>query len=466
MSVEAYVISALVEEGSPKVAYQRGVDRNLFDVYSDEWDWIERQFENRKPINRRRFTERFNDFEWTMPKEKLIDLLDELKTERAFSQVFSLIESVSETLLPENSVQQAEHMKEVLSEVVKNYSPHSDIDVKDASRHLEIIRQHRRLARAGQPSGMPTLIPSIDYHFDGLVPGRLIGILGRPGEGKSFCLAWFAWVALKLGYKIGIFSPEMNEFEHRCRLHTLASADPEVQKACGLKHSFRNRDLMRGDVDEKKYQRFLDYFESLPGFAQIFTKVYRRTPLTVSYVGAKIEDLGLHGVIADPLSKLSTGARHTDNPVWDDYEKVHQFQEIAEEHNIFCVATNWSNRPQQGRRKVEEAPDLDESFGSDALAKEADHIIGVKYDPEDRELILRCTKSRFGVNKFKAHIDFHPNTGFWAEVNIPFEVMTHQKSMNGSAPLNGNGKSKAGHTEIKKAVKAKPTKMVKKAVKK
>jgi len=344
-------------------------------------------------------------------------------------------------------------MREVLSGVVRNYSPHSDIDVKDHSRHIETIKQHRRLAKAGQPSGMPTLIPSIDYHWDGLIAGRLIGVLGRPGEGKSLFIAWVAWVAMKLGYRIGIFSPEMNEFEHRCRLHTLASADPEIQKACGLKKSFRNRDLMRGTVNLKQYNSFLEYFETLPGFAQIFTKVYRRTPLTVSYVASKVEDLGLHGVIADPLSKLSAGARHTDNPVWEDYEKVNQFQEMGEEQNIFCVATNWSNRNNQ-RRKNEEAPDLDESFGSDALAKESDHVIGVKYDPDDRELILRCSKSRFGLSKFRVHMECHPNTGFFHEVNIPYEVASYKLKMNGNANPNGNGG--INHEDVKKVIKAKP----------
>lgn len=466
MSVEALALAGIVEDGSPKVAYQQGIDRNDFEVHLDEWDWIENQFENRKKINRRRFTERFPDFDFMPPRENLVDLLDELKTERAFSKVYSLIETVSETLLPENAIQQADYMREILAEVVRHYSPHSDIDLKDHSRHIEVIKQHRRLAKAGQPVGMPTYIPSIDYHWDGFIPGRLIGCLGRPGEGKSSVIAWIAWIAIKTGYRIGIFSPEMNEFEHRCRVHTYASADPEVQEALGLTQSFRNRDLMRGtNFSMKQYRKFMEYFESLPGYAQLFTKVYRKTPLTISYVGSKIDDLGLNGVIADPLSKLSTGARRSDNPVWDDYEKVGQFQELAEEHNIFCFATNWSNRNQG--KKNQDAPDLDESFGSDALAKESDHIIGVKYDAEDRELILKCTKSRFGLNKFRVHVDFHPNTGHWEEVNIPYEVVEYRLRQNGSMINNGNqrfngrGPKEEVQKAIGKVVKAKPSKVTK-----
>jgi hypothetical protein len=366
-----------------------------------------------------------------------------------------LIETASETLLPENVIETGEYMREILATVLKTYSPHSEISMKDSGDHFERVRQHRILAKAGHTIGMPLLVPSIDYHFDGLQPGRLIAILGRPGEGKSFLVAWIAWISIRTGYLTGLFSPEMNEFEHRCRVHTLASADPQIQEACGLKKSFRNRDLMRGTgFDLKAYKRFLEYFESLPGECHIFTKKFRKNALTLQYVASRIEDLGLHGIIADPLSKLSTGIRRRDNPVWEAYDKVAGIQELAEEHNIFAVATNWATR-QQGRAKSEKAPDLDDSFGSDALAQESDHVIGVKHDAEEKTLTLRCTKSRFGKPRFNSIIEFHPNSGIFQEVNIDHDVAAFRISLNGKAAPNGNGHKKKAKKAVQKAVAAK-----------
>lgn len=460
--MEPLVLSALVEEGNLKNAYRAGIGKNDFQIYFDEFEWLEKRFQSRKPISRRIFCERFQDFEFVVSRESLDDLLQELKTERAYGQVAALLETVSETLLPENSIETAEHMREVLAEVLKSYSPHSDIDIKNFEDHFEKIRQHRIMAKAGHTVGMPLLIPTIDYHWDGLLPGRLIGVLGRPGEGKSSLIAWASWVSVKTGYNTGLFSPEMNEFEHTCRIHTLASADPEVQKACNLKKSFRNRDLMRGTgFDLKAYKRFLEYFSELPGYCHIFTKKYRRAAITPQYIASRIEDLGLHGIIVDPISKISVGHKRRDNPVWEAYDKVNAFQELGEEHNVFALATNWSHR-QSGKSKSEKAPDLDESFGSDALAQEADHIIGVKYDEEDGTLSLRCTKSRFGKNKFTAVVDFKPNTGRFIEVNMDYEVAAYRLSLNGKASSNGNGYHKK---KVKNAVavkKAKPK--VKKAV--
>jgi hypothetical protein len=467
MSVESLVITALVEEGTPKPAYQQGINKNDFEIMTDEFEWIERRFEKRKPITRRTFRERFDDFEYIVPKENIDDLLIELKEEKAYSQIAALIETAATSLLPENAIQTAEQMREVLGDTLKTYSPHSDIDVQDFGSHLEKIKQHRVLAKAGHTVGMPTLIPTIDYHWDGLLPGRLIGVLGRPGEGKSFFITYIAWLAIKSGYKIGLFSPEMDEFEHRCRLHTLASADKEVQEACGLKRGFKNRDLMRGvGFNMRSYEHFGEYFDNLPGKCFLFTRKYRSSPMTPQYVASRVADLGLHGVIADPLSKLRTLGKRKDNPVWEAYDKVGAFQELGEEHGIFTIATNWSTR-QQGRSKSEKAPDLDESFGSDALAQEADHIIGVKHDPEDKTLTLRCTKSRFGKPKFTSVIDFHPNTGFWQEINIDHEVMSYRLSLNGKAKQNGTtGKvPKIIQGKATRMNKAKPAKALPKKAK-
>lgn len=432
----------MVEQGSPKAAFQFGINKNDFDIFSDEFDWLERRYGTRKPITRRLFCERFPDFEFVLSKEKIDDLLEEFKTERAYSSLASLIESVSETLLPENSIETAEHMREVLSEVLKSFSPHSDISMQDHSRFFERAKQRRILAQNGETTGMPFLIPSLDYHWDGLNQGRLIALLGRPGEGKSYTIAYVGWIAIKLGFAIGIFSPEMDEFEHGYRMHTLASADPEVQKACGLSKSFHNRDLMRGTgFDLKAYKRFCEYFDSLPGSCHIFTKKYRQHKITTQYIAARIEDLGLHGIVADPISKISSGLKRNDNAVWESYDKVQVFQELVKEHNVFGIATNWSTR-QQGKQRSEKAPDLDDSFGSDALAQESDHVMGVKHDDEDRTLTFRCSKSRFSKPRFNVVIDFHPNTGHWKEVNIAPDVLEYRMTLNGHVLQNGTAGDK------------------------
>lgn len=285
ISVEPLVISSLVEQGTLKPAFQRGIEEVDFDFYADEFKWLARRQETKKPISRRAFTQQFPDFEYVVSKDSLNELLDELKNEKAYSKLAALLQSASETLQVQNAVDIASHMRDVLADVVKLYAPHSDVSLKNFNQeYYNRVRDRQRLSRAGKTVGMTTGVPTLDFHWDGLVAGRFIALLGRPGSGKSLVLAKICWEAIKNGYNIGMFSPEMSEDEHLARIHTLASAEPWVQEQANLKGPFLNRDIMRGTLDIKRYKRFLDFFESLPGEARLFTKKFMKARMTAMYI--------------------------------------------------------------------------------------------------------------------------------------------------------------------------------------
>lgn len=449
MTVEPLVLAAIIEDGSLKEAYREGVGRNNFEVFEEEYDWIEKRYERKKPINKRVFLQRFPDFDFFVPSEDLKALIDELKNEGAFSKVNAMVESISQTLTTENAIDIAEHCREILTDVLRTHQKHSDISLKDFRDYYEGIRQHRIAIRAGEPHvlGMPTSIPSIDFNWDGLIPGRLIGVLSRPGHAKSFFVAWLAWQAIKNGWRIGLFSPEMSRDEHIARVHTLASAEKEIQEACGLTESFRNNDLNRKTgFDLKAYKRFMEYFESLPGNCYLFTKQYRISAMTIPYVATRIEDLGLQGVMADPLSKLAT-LKNRESPVWEMRDKVDAFQELAEEHNLWAIATNWSRRDAIGKK--DEPPGEGSSYGSDALEQEADHVITLRYNEDDHELQMRCTKSRFSAKAFRVNLTFRPNTGTFREESPPLEVKEYALQLESDGR---NGRSLEHYEKIEKAL--------------
>lgn len=413
MSVEAFVVAALVEEGSPKKAYQANVSSDDFTIYDDEFKWLERRAEIRKPINKRIFLERFPDFEWTPPKEEVKELLEELKSECAYRDFRALLDIADSDLTPDNVIEIAGATREKLGNVLRLTSPHSDVFVgADYEQQLAHIDKLRKLRAAGEQVTIQTGIENIDHHWDGLVPGRLIVVLARPGEGKSYLLAKFAWEAKKRGYRVGFFSPEMSAFEHRCRIHTMASADPEVQQILGLQNSFRNRALMRGyGFPLKRYKKFLKWFASTPGEVVILTQMYRRQKMTPGYIESKIDDLGLDLVIVDPLYKLRP-PRRRGNKVEELQDITDSIEDMAETYNIPIVISNQAGR-HLGR--ADAAPGRDSSFGSDAPVQEGDHVIGVLYDEEEHMLFLSCSKSRFG-SKFNVKFKFYPNIGLMKEL--------------------------------------------------
>lgn len=413
MSVEQYVISGLVEQGTPKFAFQAGLTADDFELYGDEWQWLCESAERKRPINRRRFRNAFPDFEYILAEDRVQDLLEELKTERAFTSVSALIDQVAVELTPENVVEKTEMMREVIGEVLRIHSPVSDIMLTtDWKHHLQEINNLRILRQQGVPAGISTGLKNLDHHWGGLVPGRLILVLGRPGDSKSFFQTKLFTEAFWSGHRVAVFSPEMNEHEHRARIGTLLSAKKEVQDELGLKKSFRNRALMEGHgFNVKSYKRFLQYLDDRPGEMILFTKKWRRQKMTPAFIESRIDDLGIEMIVVDPIYKLKPSQRRQlkHEEISDIIDAI---QDMAKAFNIPAVVANQAHR-QMGNKG--DAPHKDSSFGSDAPVHEADHVVGVKYFSDERKLILRCSKSRFGED-FRVDVTFHPNIGIMEDI--------------------------------------------------
>lgn len=415
LSVEAFVIAALVQEGTPKKAFQANVLPTDFTIYEEEYQWICAQAERQRVINWRRFQQAFPEFEKVVPNENTSDLLDELKSESGFMQVQAALEQAHEELTPDNYMEQADFLKEVLSDVMRVHSPSSDVmltgnsdDYMRRMKELTVIRDR------GETPGIPTKIATLDAHWGGLQSGRVYLALGRPGDAKSFTLAKFNVEGFLAGYRMAVFSPEMNEDEHRARVATLISADPRVQEELGLTKAFRNRAIMDGrGYNYKAYRRLWKWIEEQPGAITLFTQKWRMAKMTPAYIESKIKDLGIQCVTVDPIYKLKASARVRG----DDWQRLayitDELCDLAKSHNIPLLMSNQAHR-QQGNRG--DAPHKDNSFGSDAPVQEADYVFGVKHISEERKLVLRCTKSRWGED-FRVDVKFVPNVGVFDDVS-------------------------------------------------
>ena len=409
MSVESFLIAELVAEGSVKKAFQAGVTQEDFDEYDEEFSWLSMQAEKRLPITVRRFKKKFPYFEWVQSGERVQDLIEELKQERAYVSLRAALDDTEIDLDHENAVEKATNLREVLADVIRVHAPASDVLIKsDWRNHLDEQKRVSILLENGETVGIPTGLKNLDHHWGGLQGGTLYCILGRPGDAKSMMNAKFSVTAMLDGRRVGFFSPEMNERQHRCRFSTLLSADPRVQAELNLKGAFRNRALMDGrGYNLKSYKRFLEFCETLPGEICLFTQKYRRDKMTPSYIETRIDDLGLELVIIDPIYKLKN-PRKRQLKHEEIQDVVDNIQDLSKGYNIPIVISNQANRALMGTRG--DPPSKDSSFGSDAPAQEADTVIGVKHFSEERMMKVNCTKNRYGES-FKFEIAFWPNVG-------------------------------------------------------
>jgi hypothetical protein len=415
MSVEAQVITALCEEGSVKRAFQAGITEEDFTMHDEEFEWLVNRAEKRRPINARVFKQAFPEFEYIPTREKLTDLLDELKSEGAYLAVSAGIEEALVDLTQENAIEKASELREILGQAIRSHSPNSELMLKgNWQDHLAEVKRLSILREGGEIAGIPTGLPHLDLHWGGLQGQASYVFLGRPGDAKSFGLAKLTVEGAWAGYRMGFFSPEMTELQHRARFNTLLSAKKEVQEALGITQAFRNRPLREGrGFNLKTYKRFLQWIEdNLKGEIALFTQKYRREKMNVSYIESRIEELGLDAIIVDPIYKLKPPRRRGSR--WEELSEITDaLIDLAHAFNIPVIISNQANRALVGRRG--EAPDKDSSFASDAPVQEADTVIGVKHFSEERQMAFRCSKNRHGEPfNFKAH--FVPNIGILEDI--------------------------------------------------
>jgi replicative DNA helicase len=284
----------------------------------------------------------------------------------------------------------------------------------DWQSHLRHVKELQILRELGQIAGIPTGLKHLDIHWGGLQKATSYLVLGRPGDAKSFFQAKLAVEGMLAGERIGLFSPEMTEHQHRCRINTLLSANSKIQEACGLSGAFRNRALKDGyGFNLKRYKRFLEYIEQeVPGEIHLFTQKYRREKMTPHYIESRVEDLGITCVIVDPIYKLKS-PRHRKLRYEELSDITDSLQDMSQGFNIPIVMSNQATRSLVGQKG--EPPTKDSSFGADAPVQEADCVIGLKHYSEERCMKLNCSKNRHG-EPFKFTVSFHPNIGRMEDV--------------------------------------------------
>jgi hypothetical protein len=421
MSVEALTIAAVVNEGAPALRklYSAGVSVQDFPIWEEEFRWVENRLGRRKPLNRRVFTQRFPDFEWSLPRESIADLASELKDERAFEEINTIVQTLAENVTKDNAIELAAEMRDKLTTVTRHHAPLSDIDLDEWEMVMEEMRQGMILAKQGMTLGVLTGDPWLDHHLGGFLPGQFIEVLGRTGEGKSYKMTAFGWAAKKQHKNVGIFSPEQNAHETRCRYHTLASADPKVKIDLGLKHSFRNRALMhRQGFNLKAYQRFMEYMRDTPGNVHLLAGTGAKDKMGVGYIEDRIVELELDLVLVDPIYLLKPVRIHREGNTWQETAWIAESLHVLSER--YSVPIVFSNQAHEGDsiRAKEDAPHKSGGFGSKALNHLSDYVLGVKHVSEERRLIMRCSKSRFGA-AFRYEVYFDANTGVTKYDNAP-----------------------------------------------
>ncbi|WP_063353149.1 replicative DNA helicase [Streptomyces sp. MJM8645] len=260
-------------------------------------------------------------------------------------------------------------------------------DLQDALDWVEATGNRK----AGQISGVPTGFADLDKLTDGLQPGQLIIIGGRPGMGKSTAALDIArTAAIKHGVPSAFFSLEMSRRELQLRL---LSAEGRVAL-----HHLRTGNTT--DDDWGRIARVTGRISEAPTFIddaagltmmEIRTKARRQA----------MSDTGLGLMVVDYLQLLKTGGRAAENRQQEVSDLSRNLKLLAKELEIPVIALSQLNRGPEAR--TEKKPGLSDLRESGAIEQDADIVILVhredayeKESPRAGEADLIVAKHRNG----------------------------------------------------------------------
>lgn len=226
----------------------------------------------------------------------------------------------------------------------------------------------------GQVRGVPTSFSDLDQLTDGLHPGQMVIIAGRPGMGKSTLALDFArCCSIKHSRQCMFFSLEMSREELNDRV---LSAEARV----GLHH------LRGGNVTDEDWTRIA---RRIPDVSAAPLFIDDTPGQTLASIKAKCrrhqQRHGLDLVVIDYLQLLGTGtSRRHDNRQQEVSELSRGIKLLAKELGVPVVILAQLNRgPEQRQDKKPMLSDLRES-GS--LEQDADIVVLVhREDAYDRE---------------------------------------------------------------------------------
>lgn len=243
-------------------------------------------------------------------------------------------------------------------------------------------------ARAGRLSGPPTGIYALDDLINGLTPGDLHILAGRPSMGKTAVGVGIALSALQAGQARGerlgalIVSQEMSSEQLGLRMAMALADDGELyagMPACGDLSSLRKGNL-RADqwalLDAATAQ-----LKRLP------VRIEERTPLTATKIEALAgrqvdqwcrEGIGPAVIVVDYIGLIAPDTDRRGNKVLEIADISARLKSIAKNLGVHVLALCQLNRGVESRE--EKRPTLSDLRDSGALEQDADIVTFIYRD--------------------------------------------------------------------------------------
>lgn len=217
---------------------------------------------------------------------------------------------------------------------------------------------------------IPTGLEPLDILGRGYRPGQLIGVIARPGVGKTQIITNTSAAAWMAGFRVAFFTIEMTKEE------IVQRADPILATMLGLRVP-TNSELQTGGASEQRLQQYQRYANRISSRRDWLLVDGSESGIDVQEVTSIVRQHAADLVVIDG-AKLLRMAGKTE---WDRYKEIiRACKQLAmtERVPVLIVEHAYGNNKRDGRASTEyDPPTLDDVWMGKELGQDADIVVSL-----------------------------------------------------------------------------------------
>ena len=375
---EAQIINTILTKRDFSIIVSNGLSSDYFPGYEQEFEFIQNHLEQYNVIpDETTFLNKFPDFPLFDVAESEQAMIFAIKEARGYELLAPALREIDD-IAKNNSIDAAKAMKskaeEIINEVsVIRFQKGLDLIANADVRYQEYLR---RLSLRGQLGNMFGIIP-FDRATGGVWENDFVGILGRPGQGKS-------WIAEFLAMQ-----PWQNQGRNVLFFSLENSKDTVGYRFDALLNHFSNFSLMTGsDVvewenghpkrDKDDYKQYIEDLSAYPNRFEVLDSTDSIAGFTIEDILEIADQKDPNIVVIDQLSLIMPSKAF--RTIRESY--IHITRTIRKYVNdrkrpvyLCCQAGRASVK--EGRNKEVSTPELEHIAESDSVGQDATKVVSI-----------------------------------------------------------------------------------------
>ena len=284
----------------------------------------------------------------------------DLFVRRRFIEVCTEAIAEAHETYSDTAAEVVERHEESVYEITKGPVASRLVNVDDAFETM-LDRLDEAMKRDTRVIGVPTGLNSLDNLLGGLQEGKLIVIGARPSMGKTALICCILWHAANEGYKVALFSIEMEDYQIAARFGATETA-------------IKVTDIDRGNVTVDQWGQLADVMRQAHS---LDLRIEASGRVTVAQIRAQVRRLkrrGLDMVAIDYLGLVEpSSSAKRQNRVEQISEITRELKQMSKDFSIPVVLLAQLNRDLE--RREDKRPILSDLRESGSVEQDADTVI-------------------------------------------------------------------------------------------